>query len=314
MICNKGYVTKQGYNCFNICVANYLEYKKILLDEADLFLKSKEYEIEVLEDGRIIYRLLKNSFIMLDIIGIPYELKIIQKGENAKEILSEMIKKEALVTVFLKSSCLKYNSAFMYANDVNHCVNVIGMDERDRVLISDGYIAGYKAAYFDGWISFDELLNAWKNADYAYIVFHLDRMPDQTAENESYGISDVFSQYIADNEKVVKSFINEVNRLKDYDNDILSGKLLELNNYLRVGGFISVKNYFLEIFNKYNLDIAEKYSDICKEWNVISCMIIKLLYVNTDSKYEEIICKMRNLFNSENEILLGIIKNNLLHI
>ena len=316
MICNKGYVTKQGYSCFNICVANYLEFKNIMLDEIDLFLKGKGYEIEILEDGRIIYSLLKNSLHMLDIIGIPYEYKKIQDGENAKEILSEIIKNEELVTVFLKTSCLKYNSIFMYENDVEHCVNVIGMDEHDRVLISDGYIPGYKASCFEGWVSFDELLNAWENANSDYVIFYLDKMADQTTENKRDGMSDIFSLYIADNEKVANCFIDEANCLKDYDNDIRSSKLMELNRYIRVGGFITVKNYFLEILNKYvsDKDIAEKYSNICKEWNVISCMLIKLIYVNVNSKYEEIICKMRKLFDSENEILSGIIKNNLLHL
>lgn len=316
MICDKGYVTKQGYYCFNACVTNYLKFKNIMLDEVDLFIKGKEYEIEVREDGRIIYTLLKNPKYMLDAMGIPYEFKIIQDSENAKDILSEIIKNEKLVTVFVKASCLKYNSAFMNENDMIHCVNVIGMDEQDRVLISDGYIPAYKASCFEGWVSFDELLNAWKYADYEYVNLHLDEMTDRTIDNIRYGMSDIFSLYIADNEKVAKRFIDEVNDLKGCDNDIRSRKLMDFNMYLRVGGFISVKKYFLEILNKYILDkdVAEKYSNICKEWNVISCKIIKLIYVNVDSKYDEIIHKMRELFDSENEILSGIIKNNLLHI
>ncbi len=308
MICNKGYVTKQGYHCFNICVANYLKYKNTMLDEIDLFLRSKEYEIDVPEEGIIIYGLHKNTLGMLEDVGIPYELKSIQDGKNAKEILSECIRNEDLVTVFLKTSCLKYSRVFTYANDINHCVNVIGMDENDRVLISDGFITGYKAGCFEGWISFDELLNAWKSMNYSYIIFHLDEMGDQITENKKYWISDIFSQYIVDNEKVTNRFINEINRLKDCDNDVRSSKLMDFNTFLRVGGFMLVKNYFLGIMNKYNLDreITEKYANMIKGWNIISCMIIKLMYANAEDKYEEIICKMRALLDSENEILLSI--------
>lgn len=302
MIYQNGYVTGRGHHCLLTCVANYLQYYKIGLDEVDMFFRCNGYKIENDKDGGLTYGItLLNQ---IDSIGVPYSFCSFSEKEEAYEGLLSLVRKEEAVILFWDAGSLKYNSAFSHAENVNHCVNVIGADENGQIYISDGFIAGFKGSCFEGFVAFEDILPAWEKSGFHYAVIYPDRINE--AERAKPRFSEIFSEH-ADNNLRMEACLSEMleKLKKQEDRKELTNGLNDLNSYIRNCGMTYVRSYIsMAVKTNVNDDeISAGYDEIIKGWNIVNCLLIKLMYVNSAEKLEEIGEKIHTLFIQENELM-----------
>ena len=307
MIYENGYKTQKGCHCLLTCIINYLNYKNVEINETSLFLKVKGYNIEKCDDGKIRY-----SITLLDHIneiGVPYEFFKESSRETAWKKLRELITDEKQVILFLNASRLKYNSAFKYANDIGHCLNAIGYDDQERVYVSDGYIAGFKGAVFEDWLEAEPLLDAWEDVGFSYVLLNLDGIEKKDFLVTEQMIIDLAVEQQKNNLAVEEDLLSAIDSLKKYsDKKELEIKVLEINNHIRVDGLIFTRSYIAKAIEDYVQDkqLSVEYSNLCKEWNIISCILIKLVFDNSAERIDEIRDKIRAVFAKENEIMNSI--------
>ncbi len=307
MIYENGYKTKIGSHCLLTCINNYLNYKNIEIDETALFLKVKGYNIKKCNDGKIRYSV--TLYDHMNEVGVPYEFFRESSRETAWKKLRELIMDEKLVILFLNASRLKYNSAFKYADDIGHCLNAIGFDDQDRVYVSDGYIAGFKGVAFEDWIEAEPLLNAWEDAGFSYVLLNLDGIEKKDFLITEQMIVDCAVELQKNNLAVEEEILTSIDSLKKYtDKKELELKVLEINKHIRVDGLIFTRSYMAKAIEDYVQDkqLSVEYSNLCKEWNIISCILIKLVFDNSAERIDEIRDKIRAVFAKENEIMNSI--------
>lgn len=305
MIVNKEYVTQKGLSCILGCVANYLSFAKIDLSETDMFFKVRGYELKENELGKLRYQIS-----ILDDPGelnISYTQKVCNNAEEAKKELIRLVEAEEKVSILMRASKLKYDTAFKYAeSSVVHCVNVIGYNGTDEFYFSDGYIANFKGSTFNGYVAFEDFLEAWSDFQFIYMVLDTDQLIRDGYTNYTPDIKELVQSQKNNNESYKKFILKEFLESRALLNTKeFEKKILGINNQIRISGFLTVKTYYLELLkNRYlNSELIEGYSAILKTWNVISCLMIKLAYDNEERELDEIIERIKNAFETEEKLL-----------
>lgn len=301
MIYQNGYKTGRGHHCLLTCVANYLQYRNIGLDEVDMFFRCRGYKIEN-ENGELKYGITLLDDI--DSIGVPYSFCSFSGREEAYEGLLSLVKKEEALILFLDAGSLKYNSAFSHAENVNHCVNVIGADENGQIYISDGFIAGFKGSCFEGFLPFEDILPAWEKSNFNYAVIYPDKINEEGRAKPRF--SEIFSEHAKNNLRMEECLTKMLDELKKQDDrKKLTKGLDKLNSYIRNCGMTYVRSYIsMAVKSSLNDDgVSAELDEIIKGWNIVNCLLIKLMYVNSAEKFEEIGEKIHTLFRQENELM-----------
>ncbi len=305
MIFEKGYATQRGSQCILGCLENYLVYRKIDISEAELFFRMKGYELKPSKWGVMIYTI--SIFGNPEDLDVPYTIITSANREEAKQSLIKCVEDESNVAILMVANKLKYNSAFKYAEDVViHCVNVIGYDGGDKFFFSDGYIASFKGDMFEGYIAFDDFVDAWEGYNFMHVITDTDKLAEDGYENFKPDLQEI-SKKQKDNNKILKDYF--VSNLKNAEALINTAEyeksIMSLNSYIRLSGLLTVRSYFREYMEQYfpQTGLAVEYADICKEWNVISCLLIKAAYSDDVSEIEDISGRIESVFVKESEII-----------
>lgn len=302
MIYNSNYTTEQGHHCLLTCVANYARRTGNEIPETDMFLKIKGYEIRENMYGLYEYKVVGVD--ILDQLQMPYEMKQFSEKQDLWKELSDLVREEKQIITFMDAGKLKYSSAFAYAVNIGHMVNVIGVNDEKQVYVSDGYIATAKGSCFEGWIDFEEFAASWSGSGYSYVVVYPEKISDGWRDF-SEDLKTVFSGQSANNERLKQSIHGIIGKLRTItDNAGRQEALVMFNNYFRMSGLLFVRDYFIELMKKYCTDtsFAEEYSALYKEWSTVSCLIIKLRFIYSESMLDSVGEKIDGILDRENEI------------
>lgn len=310
MIVEKGYVTQRGSQCILSCLANYLAFRKIDLSEAELFFRMKGYKLRRSESGIMIYSV--SIFDNPEDLGVPYKIYKFDNREEARKSLINFVQNEANVAILMVANKLRYNSAFKYADDVaTHCVNVIGYDGDNRFYFSDGYIARFKGDMFEGYVSLEDFVDAWEAYEFMHVVTDTDKMLEESYKHIDIDIGEIAKEQIENNKILRKQFSERLQWLKGLlHTEEFEKNVMETNTYIRLSGLLTVKSYFQEFLeSRYpETGLAKMYEDLGKEWNLISCMLIKLAYSNDITELEDIGRHISEAFDKEDVILAEMSK------
>lgn len=304
MIYEHSYETLSGCHCLYSCFYNYLNYKKIPISELDFFLTGKGYELIQDDKGNYVYKIMADNRVLLEDLGIPCEVKQIQENEKALEVLETLITQETCLILFVAPQFLTYNMAFAQAVHAGHCINVIGIRDKKEILVSDGYIAGFKKSSFQDWVSLDEIIKSWKEAGFFYLIVKLDDMQG-CEKGKQYDLKHDLSGYKQSNAVHTEYAISLIEKNKTEAKEVIAARMAELNEYIRFSGPLFVRNYFLELIKKIPDGDAflSAYLDVIKKWSVISCMLIKQSFMPDSEKLANIVTEMRNALNAETAVL-----------
>ncbi|MCR5460086.1 MAG: hypothetical protein K6F51_09340 [Acetatifactor sp.] len=223
--------------------------------------------------------------------------------------MSDLIRDEKKLITFLDAGKLKYSSAFAYATNIGHCVNVIGVNENRQIYISDGYIATTKGSCFEGWIDFEEFEKAWEATGYGCVVIYPEKITNEWHDFPS-DLRTVFANQKENNKKMLISIRHIITKLKAIkQEERRQDGLRQFNNFMRVSGLLFVREYFLELMKENGCDeeLINRFAALLKEWGVVSCLIIKLLYVYDANEFDAILHKIEDIFTKENEIYESLI-------
>ena len=302
MIYKNCYATEKGHHCLLTCIRNYSKYVNCAMPETDLFLKIRGYDLIKLKFGIYGYNVVNSK--ILDLTRIPYDQIHFKKDQDLWKELSDLVRDEKKLITFLDAGKLKYSSAFAYATNIGHCVNVIGVNVNRQVYISDGYIATTKGSCFEGWIDFEEFEKAWEATGYGCVVIYPEKITKEWHDFPS-DLRTVFANQKENNKKMLISIRHIVTKLKAVkQEERRQDGLRQFNNFMRISGLLFVREYFLELIKENGRDeeLINRYAALLKEWGVVSCLIIKLLYVYDINEFDAILHKIEDIFAKENEI------------
>lgn len=327
MLADQGYETIQGVSCLTACMRNYLNVMKIPIDETHMMLNSVSelvYNKELFFDqnyleincGSGIDYLVKNCD-----ISYVNELYL---DDNELEFIEECVENNQFLTLLVDAKSLTYSDIFQKSIGTKHAINVIGK-KNNFFCISDGFIPSRNDELFQGYISEETIIDAWKKAGKRYYLWdfskYVPRQDDDKWKNEIKKHLELYllggkngSKYYG--KDAMECFFSDIAQKYEKDLSMYVACLKSISYVIKVYGVYAVRKLLVQALGKYHIaekngrnayiyDAAEK---IKEEWDNMS---LYAMYAMTNTKYEKykmFMDKIQRLSDMEIELFHEIIK------
>ena len=322
---NQGYKTVQGVSCLTACMNNFLKVMKIPYDETHMILNSAT---ELVYDRERSYN---QNYLEIDCgVGINYlveKCKFSYENElyldgNEREFIESCIENQDFLTLLLDAKALDYSNVFQNSKGTKHAINVIGKN-RNCFMISDGFIPVRDDELFQGYISKETIIDAWKLAGKRYYLWDFSKFEPMAECKWEDEIKKHLMRYLQGGQSgsrffgkdAMEKFILDITESyeKDFSNYVM---FLESISYvIKVYGVYASLKLLVKALERYHIaekngknasvyDMAEK---VVMEWDNVG---IYALYAMTSTKYEKykmFIEKLRRLNDMEIELYQKII-------
>lgn len=310
MISNKNYMPVLSYECLNASVIGYLKYYGLEILPSDIFFSGDglNYEISVENDVSVISTdMYGSNFRFLDKYGISYK-KDIFAANDAEDVLKQCVRNEIAVSIPVRSDFLKHSRVFSQTENSTHYLNIIGMQGNDFI-IADGYVPEQNAAVFIGPMGIYDLLNAWRERGYAYLI--IDKPPAITCNihsdaviSRNKSLDQIFELRM--DIAVFKDMIEEFK--KHFESDCTASVAENVNYRLKIYGWISSKHYMYESLAADNTDsdISRQYGELINRWKLNCLLLLKAGYSGKINQLERVSQKLLNDCLTEHQILKKI--------
>lgn len=317
LIFEKGYQTKQSYNCLLSCIGNYFNYAGYMITGSDIYFSCPISRLQTFSRN--------NHRIFLDLEGTVEDIctkygihfRISQCATDEMEhILDKCILNEKMIGIFLSVTGLLYSKSFSQG-DAIHCINVIGQKD-DKYYVSDGYVPSYPLSVFQGWIDKKQLITAWERVNGVYfmlevsfIQLNIEEIIKKSKENFKQYICGQLGENKIENCGSVNMEVLKVLRtiMEVYPSDEnVCEQLLQLNHDIKVEGFLSQKQFVLDYCQKYcgDVEICGQYSALIGGWYRVCAFMMKITFSINRERLCILFKKVKELVWEEQSILMKI--------
>lgn len=330
MLFEKGYKTNLGGECLNICLRNHLNYLGLNILGCDILFLGDGFKLQYeknealgeVTSGKETYYA---NYRFLERIGVHFVKKFLKPENDRKKFLIDAINSEKLITIAAMSVKLEYNRIYSQGIETVHFINPIGYDSvNEQIYISDGYTTIGNANGFEGWVSTSQIMDAWSETDYFYIIIENDAS-DLLSQNET---DELFRKKLLDglkeymelesrNDKpsgryALRCFVDEIDTWENDLSVFTKERMINLTYRIKIYGLMACRLILKEIKERLNLseEIGKKMEWIIKEWNELCFLIIKLSMTKKQSELiKKIQIKIQNLIQIEESVIEEIISN-----
>lgn len=316
MIVNKEYNLVQGHECLSACLGNYLNYLYPDLTGNEIIVAGGGFRVTYDSDQKVIGTPFYDAnFKFMRKYGIQYKRSNCEK--NQEEFIRKCIRTGQKIIIKVDVCQLTYNRVFKQVSSAPHLVNILGKKE-DELYICDGYVPTREASVFEGWVSCQSVIKAWKKMNAEYIILdkqikidcpkiQLDMMEILHRNIQEYitgGIkNDVFYGYTA-----ILQLFEDIK--KQMEKQYIQKLILEYNYQIKIFGFLSMKIILREILIKMNMmELATSYNDVIKHWNIMCTILVKMAFSKSERILQELQNKIIDCIQKEERILLQIMSN-----
>lgn len=315
MILNNEYRLIQGYECFSACIGNVLGYINHDISGNEIIILGDGMKVIYDSNKKIISsEMYASNLRFLNKFRISYVRDVCDSPLVAESFLCEMLDRSSKLILKTKAQLLTYNRVFSQAGNSAHYINVLGYNE-DNLYICDGYVPTMRASNFSGWVSKEELLEAWKGVGYEYLILQdVDIVRSKNIRQclkakVLKGINDYITGENDNNlyfgqAAVLKLFED----IKEKGTDNNREDILEINYQLKIYGFLSLKNILKEVLVKDNSMYTDEYEKAIREWNSICIMLVKCAIENKDNLYDLLFKRVKQCVKEEEQLLKLIYK------
>ena len=318
MIYQSGYKTVAGYECMNASLLNYMKFCGKCISSSDIYLSIEGSGVCV-NNTLFFYESnvhLNGLFLKQNHIDYSYG----HCKKNMEKFLEEHILNNKMIAIVVKSKYLSYSRWFQHAGNSGHYVNVIGK-KNNKFYISDGYVLNGEGRVFEGWLESEQVLEAWKEKNYQYIVYNNDfgdLCEKSVIEKANKRLLEILLPYCKSTgsmedylgfEVIKKIFFNVEILLNDKEKcyNMIYGIVYNL----RWGGFLTIKYFLIDKLNALNVNriYIKKYENIMQKWNAI-CMALIKIGIKPDKKtYYKLLKMVEQVCKSEKELLCDVYYN-----
>lgn len=296
----------QGYECLAGCISNYFNYYNIGLNESDIFLCGDGFRIEYsgdLQYLRIGTKAYEANRKFINKYKIPCKKGFMSENSEAKEMAEYCIGAGIPLIVRVDTGNLSYHSVYHNSPASPHWINVIGSC-RNGYIISDCAIPALKRENIVVQIMKEELLSAWKEMRYEYIILSEEGLYSVDMERIKHDSVDrlrnLFEEYLRPKKKWLsnaKQGINAVASLLDDITDYsrknageLNHMVREINYQVKINGIVSHR-YVIKMKLK-ELGYAEacinEFDGITDRWNNLFFKLLRAGMTGRAEGFEKI--------------------------
>ena len=230
--------------------------------------------------------------------------------------LKKCVDQEKMIILVVNADELNYDYAFKQSRGWIHCFNVIGYD-KDNFIISDGYVPSRVPKVYEGSISFDIVIEAWKKKRFKYYLIELDDFKNKDFSNSMLILKKVKESlenflYVdsKDSFKGFQAFYRLLEVIEtNYNYESFCDLSKEIVKNLKTYGFISMRVSLLSIIKelKLPLNIYEKYSCVLQKIDLFCLLLIKLGFSRSNSDYKKLLYLGNNIIVKEKEVFDEIV-------
>lgn len=292
----------QGYECLAGCISNYFNHYNIGLNESDIFLCGNGFYVEYsgdLQYLRIGTKAYEANRKFIKKHNIPCKKGFMSENSEAKEMVEYCIGTGIPLIVRVDTGNLSYHSVYHNSPASPHWINVIGSCNNGYI-ISDCAVPALKRETIVVQITKEELLSAWKEMRYEYIILSEEGL--YTVDVEKIKSDSVdrlcssFEEYLRPKKKWFSSTKQGVNALVSLIDDItdyswknteeLNYMVREINYQIKLNGIVSHR-YVIKMKLKelgYEEACINEFDGITDRWNNL---FFKLLRAGMTGRLEE---------------------------
>lgn len=324
MIYKNNYITRQGYECLNVCISNYFSYQNIKISGSDIFFEGNGFLVEYSGDKTypsIKAALYESNYIFLDKMKISYKHSLFEDSYNADLFLKNQIKNESHIAIRVSTDYLSYNKIYQQTQNSPHFINVIGYDElENKFYVSDGFVPTYNPDKYEGWMEYEELFNAWHHMNFEYIVLELnsriiDYDKDLSIIKMKQGINrylktdnPIFRETIYGKRAIIELF-QDLSEIFDNPKYNIKNIIFDINYQLKYHGFITSKMFTLQKIIEIGMDsvLCEQYKSLIEEWNKFCLLMLKIGISKNKNSFENLVKIVNEISLREEKILKDIL-------
>lgn len=309
---DKSIQSVQAHECLSACIGNMMACKYPTISGNEIVIAGEGLRVKYNTDTKVfVSPMYRSNFRFFEKYGITYQHEKLDACQNPKAFIQDALEAGKYLFARLDARKLTYDRVFRQVEHASHFVNVTGTSE-DTFSVCDGYVPSKVAATFMGEISREELLAAWKEMEFEYILF--DSVPDLD-ENAFYremweelkNSIQIYRQGGRDDKYCYgKDAITELFRELDYLN---RDRVFEVNYQLKIFGFLSLKQIVCEILKKIpdTKEILEEYYQILADWEKVCTLMIKIGLSGRKEQYATLMERMYHCVELEDRVLEKIL-------
>lgn len=327
VIYRENYSTKRGLECLNSCIYNYLENNNINILQSDIFFSGLGFNIYYLSDGythkikskqydaniSFINKFLPDSIIDNYIETYP--------GELVKK-LDTVIHNNEMLIINVSSSHLKYNKVFDSNTVVPHYINIIGMDyDKELIKISDGCPPIIDKSCVEEWTEIKDITNNWQSMNGRYLIlnyrdFNMELVKKQAYKNMKKQLKNYLktSSFLSGSkttgyQSIIKLYEDIIELLLSENKNKLN-IIRDINQQLRINGYLSSKYFLLEKLTDLNCDnkIINSYNSVIKKLEMFFLQTMKVTIKKNMEEIDRLLPCIEELVTEENEIIREVLK------
>lgn len=266
----------RGYDCLSVCITYAEHLMKNEIEEYQVYFAFGTRQVEF--DSEELYSdshsLMENNLDMFDIKRLLK--RDIETENSAEEYIEKHCNQQNVLIMCLDSCLLKYRNIFLNNARTPHYVCVSKYSKEDKkVYIHDGYIPNDENDPFEGWVDLEELLPAWREANYIHYIWDKSHIKLENVELAIHDtVKETISRYIFPlkdselfyGEEAVYEWLNKVSPEDDMDH---------LLHQLKVRGILTMKYFFLFYLekNEKTKQLGEQYQRIIEAWEKLCTLL-----------------------------------------
>lgn len=304
----------QGYECLSACLGHIFSCKYPEITGSDVCILGGGMDVYYDASEHILSTpLYESNYVFLNDNNIEFENNK-SDALGAESTITNHIENGLQQIIKVNSHDLTYNRVFRQSNHSTHYV-IVDSEIQGKYHIIDCYVPTREPSVFEGYISKEEILRAWKNKEYEYIVMenveiNLDLLKKRMWETIVKHIRDycgIDTSIVANRGE--QAVYNAILYLGEQMHNSNFYELAKKTNYqFRIYGFISSKYMLQSVLerNKAFDELCSLYRQVIHDWNNICFLIIKIGIGRKKELYDQLLYKVERVLKDEKQILLNI--------
>lgn len=320
------YQTRQGLECLNSCIYNFLINDNQTVSQSDIFFAGGGYDIRY-SWGHNVHNIKsmqnRSNFKFIETYLTESIIENVLETDDGemKNFINQMVSEKHKFIINVSSSNLPYNKAFDSSNIVTHFINLIGVDTKNNMVkISDGCAPVTGGGCFEDWLDIENITENWQRMNGRYIELNygqidIRKIKQQAYENMMKGIKKylhrdkaIFKSSLSGHQAILRLF-EDIQEMIRYNPENSLAIIREINRQLRVEGYISSKWFLLEKMRELNCDEASisAYEGLIYEYDMICLNAMKCVIKKKPELMDKVLEQVSRSVRIENEILEKVI-------
>lgn len=313
------YVTVQGTDCFSACVVNYLNYVGIDISSGIICVWGGGFNQSFTNEDNT-FRITCDMPDAVRNFLKEHDGKLIEANANndiAEKFLKDNVDNENKIMIAVRTDNFDYDDIFKQSQSWSHCVNIIGYDD-NGFIISDGYVPSMVPKTYQGGLSYEKTIEAWKKDDYYYMIFNFEDFNAADFHNKSILRKKLKQQLTAFIEADKKDSRNGFGAFKFLLDSIQASYTLKefinisqkINNDLKVYGFFSIRASLLLLLDEIDdtSEFYERYNDIFKKYHKFCILLLKLGFSRSEKDFNKLMSFAYDVFDTEKQFFYDLIE------